>query len=180
MTPKDVTSLLLVLQTEWPQSFKGQTPEDIKRKASLWSEMFADDDLVLVLAAVKAIIVAGTREFAPNVGQIKEQMRKLTEREGMTELEAWAIVKKAISRSAYNAKAEYGKLPPTLQRLVGSSGQLRDWAMMDSETLDSVIASNFQRSYKVRAKAEAEYQAIPESVRKAVEGVVSRLALQEG
>ena len=36
---------------------------------------------------------------------------------------------------------------------------------MDSETFNSVVASNFQRSYKVRAKNERDYLALPSSVK---------------
>ena len=36
--------------------------------------------------------------------------------------------------------------------------------MMDSDTVNSVVASNFQRSYKARAANEREFLALPSEV----------------
>lgn len=82
MTFEETRSILKIVKAEYPQSFRGITREDAEAKLNLWAEMFADDDVGLVGAAVKQIIVAGNREFAPNVGQIKEQMAKLIEKHG--------------------------------------------------------------------------------------------------
>ena len=180
MTLDETITILKVIKAEWPHSFKGIIRQDADAKLNLWAEMFKDDDPVLVGAAVKALIVGGGLEFAPTIGAVKSKMRDLVGPDEMTEAEAWARVKKAICRSAYNSKQEFEKLPETLQRLVGSPYQLRDWSQMDIDTLDSVIGSNFQRSYKVRAKRDREYAAIPEDVRKAVAGVLEHLKLGDG
>lgn len=179
MTFEETRTILKIIKTEWPQSFRGLTREDAEAKLNLWAEMFKDDPVELVGAAVKALIAAGGREFAPQIGTIKDQMRMLIEPNAMTEAEAWAVVKKAVCRSGYNSVAEYEKLPPLIQNLVGSSNQLRDWSQMDIDTLDSVIGSNFQRSYKVRAKQERDYAAIPADVKVAIAPIVERLKLGE-
>ena len=44
--------------------------------------MFADDDVALVGAAVKSIIVAGEREFAPSIGQVKAEMQRIVTKRG--------------------------------------------------------------------------------------------------
>ena len=38
---------------------------------------------------------------------------------------------------------------------------LKDWAMLDYDEVDTVIQSNFMRSYKVKAKTRAELQMLP-------------------
>jgi hypothetical protein len=101
----------------------------------------------------------------------------------MTELEAWELVSKATRNSTYNSAQEFAKLPPVVQRLVGSHMQLKEWAAMDAETLQSVVASNFQRSYKVRAKNEREYLALPENVKTYMASIAEGMkmpALPEG
>ena len=60
------------------------------------------------------------------------------------------------------------RLPPVVQKLVGNPRQLYEWSMMDSEKVDTVVASNFQRSYKVRAKHEREMLSIPADVKQAL------------
>ena len=92
-------------------------------------------------------------------------MREIRQPETMTELEAWNLIKRAVSNSLYNSKQEYDKLPSTLQRLIGSHNVLREWATLDSKQFDTVVQSNFMRSYKVRSEKEKEFLALPESVR---------------
>ena len=62
----------------------------------------------------------------------------------MTEQQAWSLISKAISNSAYNATTEYDKLPKLLQIVAGSPAMLREWSQMDSETQS--VASNHTKS----------------------------------
>ena len=147
---------------------------------NLWAAMFADEDYELVCAAVKSLIVADTKGFPPVIGQVKEYIRKLTAPQEMTESEAWALVSKAIRNGIWGAKKEFEALPPQIQRIVGSPQQLTDWAQMDSDSVHSVVASNFQRSFRAKAKADKEYAALPSEVRAAIGGLSDRMRLEAG
>ena len=93
--------------------------------------------------------------------------RKLFAREeGMNEAEAWGLISKAIRNGLYGAKEEFAKLPPELQRLVGTPAQLREWAGMDSSTIQSIIASNVQRSFRVVRERESLNAALPPEAKK--------------
>lgn len=177
MTYDEVITILDICQMEWPQSFTKLNTEDFKERAQLWAAMFADDDARLVGAALKTIIAAGDREFAPGVGQIKEQMRKLVANGEKTEAEAWARILKAIRNSAYDSTRQFERLPPILQKIVGSPSQLREWGMMDSETLHSVVASNVQRAYRTMQQRENEAKKIPSDVKAIIADFSARYAL---
>lgn len=177
MTYDEVITILDICQMEWPQSFAKLNDEDIVGRAKLWAAMFADDDARLVGAALKTIIAAGNREFAPGVGQIKEQMRKLVSTGEKTEAEAWARILKAIRNSAYDSTRQFERLPPILQKIVGSPYQLREWGMMDSETLHSVVASNVQRAYRTMQQRENEAAKIPSDVAKCISEFAQKFAL---
>ena len=56
---------------------------------------------------------------------------------------------------------------------VGTPEQLKAWARMDANTVQSVIGSNFQRSYQEWAKQEAEFQALPGDIKQMIGGPVS-------
>ena len=126
---------------------------------------------------VKALIATDTKGFPPHIGAVKEKLRKITNPEAMTEVEAWNLVQRAIKRGLYNSREEFDKLPTMLQRLVGSHTQLKDWAMMDLDTVQSVVASNFQRSFKVRAESDRELSLMPPDVRALVGSIANRLYL---
>lgn len=166
MTELDAKQVLQICKINWPQSFQKLNAEEMRAMLDLWTEMFKDDSATLVKAAVKTIIAAGNREFAPNVGAIKEQMRKLTAgAEEMTEAEAWAKIRKAISNGYYGAEQEFEKLPPLCRTVVGSPQQLREWSTMDSETVHSVVSSNVQRAYKTIQQRERESAKVPEDIK---------------
>lgn len=168
MNYDETRNILSILKLNYPQSFKGWSLQQSHDFLNLWSEAFKDDPVQLVAGAVKSIIYSDTREFAPNIGQVKNKMHKLTAKDELTEIEAWGTVKAALRKSGYHAAEEFEKLPPVVKSLVGSPRQLFEWSMMDTSEIDTVVASNFQRSYKVRAKHEKEMQAIPLEVKEAL------------
>lgn len=179
MTREETAQILRIVKAEWRHDFKSMTRDEMIDRLNLWAEMFRDDDARLVGAAVKALIVAGNREFAPGVGQIKEQMAKLLPgREEHTEAEAWARIRKAIRNSGYEAREEYDRLPPILKKLVGSPSQLREWAVMDSEELNTVVASNIQRAYRTMQQRENEQAKLPNDVKAMLGGFAKQFALE--
>ena len=178
MTLEETSAVMDVLTVAYPQFYRHQTDAEKLMAATLWADMFSDEPVSVVLAAVKALIASDDKGYPPVIGAVKSKIRLLTTPKEMTEQEAWALVAKAVGNSIWEAKKEYDKLPPVIQRIVGSHTQLREWAVMDSQALHSVVASNFQRSYRARAAHEREYMALPSSVRQAIGGISARFALE--
>lgn len=165
MERHETQKILTVLKVNYPNTFRKFTREESEAYLDLWAEAFKHDYSELVVAAVKAIIYSDVREFAPNIAQVKQMMLKLAQPEELTEQEAWSIAYKAVCNSIYDAEREFQKLPKAVQSTIGSPEILRDWAKTDIETVNSVIASNFMRSYKVRVKQLAESELLPHEVK---------------
>ena len=163
MTRKETGIIMDILATAYPRFYSGPDAPDPAKAVSLWAEMFAEDDVALVAAAVKALIATDDKGYPPHIGAVKAKLRQITGGPEETEADTWNLISKAIRNGLYGAKEEFAKLPPTLQRIVGSPSQLREWAMMDSETLHSVVASNVQRSYKAISSREREIAKLPVS-----------------
>lgn len=153
-----------ILETAYPRYYAGVDDGRRKRAAEMWASAFADDDPRLVAAAVKSFINSDEKGFPPVPGQIRAKLRLIVGHNDATELEAWNLVKKALRNSDYYPQEEFDKLPPLVRRMVGNPAQLREWSLMDSDTVNSVIASNFQRSYREAAEREREYGALPPDV----------------
>lgn len=169
MTREQMLDLLVIMQAAYPTFYKGMNKQQADAVLDLWATMFVDEPLEVVAMAVKSHIANDKKGFPPHIGAIKEAIIKLRQPDEMTEMEAWGIVRKAVSNGIYGAQKEFDALPPVLQRLVGSPAQLKEWAVMDEETVASVVASNFQRSYKARAAHERELLALPADVRQTME-----------
>lgn len=169
MTRQDTLMLMSTLRAAYPMYYAKQSVEDAKAAVNLWHMMFEGDDAQMVSAAVKAFIATDTKGFPPVVGQIKAKLDMiLREAYGggeLTPMEAWAKVQKAIRNSAYNAEAEFAKLPDTIRAVLGGASALHDYAMMDTETVNSVVASNFQRSFTARRDHVTEMRMLPADVK---------------
>ena len=175
----ETAKLMAILETAYPMFYAKKTQQEREDAIRLWAEMFADEPGEVVAVAVKALIKSRVSTFPPGIGEITEKIQQITQPEQMTEQEAWNLVLKAVCNSNYNSGEEFRKLPPVVQRLVGSPSQLQQWAAMDSETVNSVVASNFQRSYKVRAKNERDYLALPSSVKRFMESITEGMRMPQ-
>lgn len=179
MTRQETGIIMDILATAYPRFYAGPDAPDPEKAVALWAEMFAEDNVAVVAAAVKALIATDDKGFPPHIGAVKAKVRQITQPSGMTPQEAWNLVAKAIRNSAYDSREEYDKLPKDIQRLVGSPNQLRDWALMDSDTVHSVVASNFQRSFAARQKADNDFKALPRDVQAMIGTVAERMALHD-
>lgn len=178
MTLEETGVIMDILAAAYPRFCAGRDAHDLKKAVELWAGMFAEDDVVLVAAAVKALIATDDKGFPPHIGAVKAKLRQITVPQQMDAATAWGLVMRATQRALYGSREEFDKLPEPVRRVVGSPQQLRAWAMMDAETVQSVVASNFQRAYRARAQSDREYQALPADVKKLISAAAGRLALE--
>lgn len=157
MTVQETAKVFQIIQGAYPSWRPG------KETLVTWAALFADQPPEKVIAGVKAFIATDTKGFAPCIGQINEIIHRPAA--GMTETEAWAIVRKAVSNGLYGCYEEFDKLPSLLQKVVGDPLQLRDWAML-TDGLDTVVASNFQRSYRAQLDRQKIDAALPAGVKR--------------
>ena len=165
MTIEEAVKIITLIRMNYPDTMKGMSDNERLAYAKMWHSFFEHDDADLVAEAVRSFMATSMERFAPNIGQIKEQMRKLTKPEQMSESEAWGLVYNALRNGSYGYKEEFDKLPPMVQRIVGSPEMIREWAQLDGETVQSVVASNFQRSYRAIAKQQEEWDKLPPGYR---------------
>lgn len=179
MTKADMVGIMAILETAYPQYYAKRGNQERIEAVNLWAELFADDPGAVVAAAIKAIIVSSSNPFPPSIGEIKNKMHDLTTPADLSETEAWAMVSKALHNGIYGYKTEYDKLPPTVQAAVGRAEQLKEWAVMPEDEVQSVVASNFMRGYKTIQKRERETAMIPADVRELLTGVSNAMLPEE-
>ena len=159
MTVQETAKVFKVLQGAYPNW------KPSKDTLAAWAALFTDEPLETVMAGVKAFIACDTKGFAPSIGQIKEVIH--TPPCDMTESEAWALVRKAISNGIYGYEEEFKGLPAVVQKAVGSPMQIHHWAML-TEGIDTVVASFFTRNYRMQIERLKTESALPVDVKKAL------------
>ena len=146
-------------------SYPNYKPNNISETVDVWQMMLSDYDYNLVAMALKAYILSDTSGFAPSIGQLVSKIQSITKPQELSEMEAWSLVSKAIRNSGYNSVEEFAKLPPLVQKAVGTPDNLRNWAVSDYQTIESVIQSNFLRTYRTVVKRENEINCMPNEIK---------------
>lgn len=173
MTREETIQLLMYVQAAFP-NFKIQNKEVT---VNMWYMMLKEYPYQQAMSALQAYIVTDSTGFAPSIGQVIDKMFIATGSEEMSDIEAWSLVNKAIRNSAYNAESEFEKLPDRCKKVLGGASQLRLWAM-SSDFNESVISSQFMRSYREIASRENELRKLPESVQKMLKTTTNALSIE--
>lgn len=165
MTREDTKAVFAVIRTAFPAFYSKHTSEDLTLIIDLWSEMFAGDDVNVVKYALHKII--GSAKFPPSIGEIKEVMRELmqTATNEATDEELWHILKDALKDGIWGAQAAFDSFPPILKRYCGGPSTIRDLAVMDTETLNSVYHGQFLKQIKIIRNREENLRDMPDEVR---------------
>ena len=165
MTREETVKIIRIMVDSYP-NYK---PNNISETVDVWHMMLSDYDYNIVAMALKAYILSDTSGFAPSIGQLVSKIQSITKPQELSEMEAWSLVSKAIRNSGYNSVEEFANLPPLVQKAVGTPDNLRNWAVSDYQTIESVIQSNFLRTYRTVVKRENEINCMPNDIKSLIE-----------
>lgn len=163
MTRQETTKVLAAITAVYPAFLKDRDPA---LTVNIWTSVFEDESYEQVSRALTAFISTDTKGFPPMPGNLKKLINEMQpERRELSEMGIWAAVHKAICNSMYNSEYEFNRLPKIAQRIVGSPSQLKAWAMMDEEEIETVVSSNFLRSLRGAQEREDKFSLLPPSIR---------------
>lgn len=160
MTRDEIKEMLMVIQAAYP-NYK---PQDKTVAVNTWYMMLKDYEKEVVEAALKIYIASDTNGFAPAIGQLIDKINTVTAPPELNSMTAWGLVSKALSNGLNGAEKEFEKLPPTIKKAVGSPENLRHWAMSDVRSVETVIQSNFIRTYEAEVRRKNEAAKTPKDV----------------
>lgn len=152
--------------------YPNYAPIDNEMTITLWTDAFADYPYEAVAKALKTYAMSDKSGFAPSIGALNNIIQTVTEEVTnayMNEMEAWNLVSKALRDGTYHAQERFDELPPLIQRAVGSPNNLHNWAQTDYETIDTVVMSQFQRTYRAEVSRAKETARYPLEIRTAIE-----------
>lgn len=166
MTQKETAQILALLNAAYPAFYGKYSADEIKGIVNLWAEMFAEDDFGLVKYALKDLIATHTG-YPPDIAALKAKIKSIVQAatDKPTHEELWQMLKAATSNGFYGAKQEFEKLPPVLQRYVGSPATLREYAMIDSDTFNTVNHGQFLKQIKIIEEREEYSNSMPADVK---------------
>lgn len=176
MTREETSQMLTLLKVAYPNFYGKMSAKDGMATLNLWAEMFADDDVNIVKFALHRLIETHTG-FPPDIAEVKSHIRMLVQASTgePTDEELWRILRMATSNGLYGSCDEFERLPPVLKRYCGSPSALREMAMQDEKTLDTVVHGQFLRQISGIRERQEYHDSLPEGVRDAVSRLYGRM-----
>ena len=165
MTKNEVVKLLMTIQTFYPN----YQVENKEFTINAWYSIIGDCDYKPMEKALRAYITTDTSGFALSIGQLINKLHEVQSPQELNEMEAWLLVSKALRNGTSGAVEEFNKLPPLVQKAVGSPDNLRNWAQTDSESIENVVQSNFMRTYRTVVNRAKEYRKMPKDIQALIE-----------
>lgn len=128
---------------------------------NVWFAMLEDLPYQIASKAVQHHIQSSDK--IPTIANIRKRAAEII-RDGqeITDGEAWSMVSKAICRSGYNSEEEFSKLPEDVQRSIGDARQLFVWSQMDINEVETVVQSQFLRSYRAKKALDDKISMLPQ------------------
>jgi len=162
MTREEVKELLMTIKAIYPNF--NVKPEEMTPTINAWHLMLEEYPASAIAGSLKVYTRTNSTGFAPAVSQLINGLYKTRSNNQISEGEAWALVKKAIQDGNYHAEERFNELPPLVQKAVGTSNMIRQWAMCESSEVNTVVMSNFQRNYKTILTRQEFDERVPEAL----------------
>lgn len=141
---------------------KSQTQRELM--LNTWYECLGDLDYTVVLQAVKKSIIDSS--YPPTIHDIRknaiDMINPTTKR---TAIEAWNEALDMISCGLYMTKEQFDTCSPEVKKFFGSVNQVRQLAMLDSETINSVTKGQFLKQYDILVEREREEKMLPKPIK---------------
>lgn len=133
---------------------------------TMWLSFFKENTIEEFKNAVNQHIRTSSK--FPTIADIKSKMYDLgTKEESNTDL--WESLLIAIRNGIYGANEEFEKLPKAVQKFVGSPQQLTEIALMDSETIHSVVKGQFLKQIEYIKQSIKEQEMMSPQIRTLLE-----------
>ena len=164
MTREECKKIIAVVAATYP-TFDADDPSST---VDAWFYFLEDYDYGEIGLALKMYVISSNSPFAPSVSQLIGEIKRIKTIPGkMNGEEAWDLAYKAMGNSIYNSVEEFNKLPPLVQKAVGSPGNLRELAMADEEFV-LCEKGRFLRVFEAEQKRSEELDSMPESVKQLI------------
>jgi len=172
MTKEDTKKMLMYLRTAFPGFLEDMNLTDV---VNVWHDAFMNEDVRVVSEATRNY--AQSSRYAPTIAGIFEQIKLIKMPASNDDL--WALIEKAARNGAYNSAEEFNRLPEECQAFLGSSSALKELAMADMGTMNTIVKGQFMKRVDAIREHREVQRGLPVEVRKAIaESQV--MLLQEG
>lgn len=161
------------------ESIANKTNSQKQLMVNTWQECLGDLEYNLILQAVKKTIIESP--YPPTIHEIrKNAIELINPTTKKTGIEAWNEAIGMISNGLYMTEEQFNNHSPEVKRFFGSVNQVKQLAMVDMETINTVAKGQFLKQYDILLQRDREEKILPEPMKEMIEGLANKFALSEG
>ena len=168
MKKSETVDCITYLSAAYPGAYKRFTEQKFETLIAVWYNTFSEYPFATVMVGIQGYISTDTSGFPPSPGQVIKVIQDLTAEKDTNSMEAWAIVKKAVNSPRDRMEETFRTLPPLIQKVVGGHHQLMAWGNVNEEEFETVIQSNFMRTYETEKRRQKQIDMLPERIRRMI------------
>lgn len=163
MNTQETAKIVTVIKSAYPNYYRKYTDEETATMIQLWQAVLEDIPYSEVNKAFVAYLQSGDCDYPPNAGQLRkivfDKYKAEHGTQTMTAMQAWDIVRPRLSKTAWDDEnIQFNTLPPLIQQAIGSASTMRSWGQLPSDTVGTVIMSQFVKSYNALAERHEKEQ----------------------
>ena len=142
--------------------------EQMELQIKVWTDLFSEYSVEAVMSGVRTFATTDASGFPPVPGQIIENMYRVAHLTDDSAIKAWNLVRRAINMPRDQYGLAYDALPEDVRETLGTKenaiATLTSWGMVPTEQFETVVQSNFLRSYESVKRGRTKEKYMPKKV----------------
>lgn len=162
MNREEIKQTIKILSMAYPRAYRDMSTEEKQGMLSLWEMHFSEAPKVVMSEAIKNY--TAVNEYPPTIAGLKKQVDMIL-RDGDDKAELWKAIIKAAGNSSYNYVEEFEKLPEPCKKFVGTPNALKEFGVMDTGTLNTVIKGQFYKQVDEIMERQEVQEKLPPKIK---------------
>ena len=143
MNREETKQMLKILSVAYPRTYAGYSEQQKTETVDLYFALFGKCETEIVVSALCNYVKSN--QYPPTPAGIQAQIDLILSTDDSA-IELWNTLAKAVRNGYYGYEEEYNKLPEVCQKWLHCPEQLKELAVVDFSTLNSVIRGQFLKT----------------------------------
>lgn len=143
-----------------------------------WQACLGDLDYQLVLQGVKKAIIESP--YPPTVHEIRKNVVEMIKpTTAKSAIEAWNEAHTMICNGIYMTQEQFELASPEVQQFFGNVKQVKELALCDPHTTNTVVKGQFLKQYDIIIEREKQQKLLPASMKELVNKLVEKMDVKK-
>ena len=173
----------MYLKGVYPRYYSAMNNEQMELQIKVWTDLFSEYSVEAVMSGVRTFATTDASGFPPVPGQIIENMYRVAHLTDDSAIKAWNLIRRAINMPRDQYGLAYDALPADIQEALGTRDMaistLSSWGLVPIENFETVVQSNFLRSYEAVRRGKTKEMMMPRGVAAGRDAVQKELTARE-